>query len=255
MDIPILVINLDRSPGRLAKITGRLGALGQSFFRVSGIDGLSLTDEEISKVRRNSSNWTPLNAGEVGCFLGHRKCWETIAIGTRKHGCVLEDDAVLSDHFPEAIEAVSHLPGDWDILKLDTTFKRVWMDSHSVAIGTLRAVRLRSGHYGAGAYILSKRGAQKLLERSETFSLGVDIFLFDPVIGIAGKLRVYQCVPAVCGHDYFLYPDRQPETTIGPNRHCAIENKFRRKVRRLSEETRKAAYWLMGRKRASIPLA
>lgn len=254
MNIAIYVINLDRSPERLAKISGRLVSLGQSFFRVPGVNGIGLSSDEISRVRATSTKWTPLNAGEVGCFLSHRKCWEIIAKGTGQFGCVLEDDVVLSDSFSEAIQVASHLPPNLDILKLDTTFKRMWVDRKPITIGTLKTVRLRSGHYGAGAYILSKRAAQKILDQSATFALGVDVFLFDPLIGAARDLRIYQCAPAVCGHDYFIYPDRDTETTIGQGRHCAIETRLSRRGRRLSEETRKVFHWLLGRRRISVPL-
>jgi glycosyl transferase family 25 len=253
--IPIFVINLDRSPGRLEKIGRRLNSLGQPFLRVAAIDGRSLSSVEISRVRGSSRKLTPLSDCEVGCFLSHRKCWEIVAQGHHKYGCILEDDMVLSDSFPEAIQFADRLPGDLDILKLDTTFQRIWVDRKTFHLGSLRGVRLRSGHYGAGAYTISKRVAQKLLERTDTFVLGVDVFIYNPVSGIADELNIYQCMPAVCGHNGFLYPDREQETTIGQCRHCVIENKLSRKVRRLSEETRKIFHRLVRRKRVSVPLA
>jgi len=255
MHIPVFIINLDRSPERLAKISQRLAGLGVNFARVPAIDGLYLSPSEQRKYQAKSRDWTPLKPGEIGCFLSHRKCWEIIESSPYDFGCVLEDDAVVSDSFPDALYSAQHLPDDIDVLKLDTTFKRVWLDRHAVALDDLRVTRLRSGHYGAGAYIISKDCARSLLAKSNSFAIGVDVFLFDPLIGSARDLRVYQCLPAVCGHDFFLYPDREIDTTIGVERHCSIESKLSWRLKKWSDEIRKAVHWMLGRKRVSVPLA
>jgi glycosyl transferase family 25 len=134
MTIPIYVLNLDRSAQRLEKIGARLTSLGQSFLRIHGVDGRTLSRDEILLVRNDSKKWTALNAGEVGCFLGHRKCWGIIAASEHHHGCILEDDAVLSDRFPEVIRLEGRIPPEMDILKLDTTFKGVWLIVYQSAL-------------------------------------------------------------------------------------------------------------------------
>ena len=59
-----------------------------------------------------------------------------------------------------------------------------------------------------GGYILSRKGAQRLLaapERQHTF---VDIFLFNKLESpIAGKIATYQVVPALCIQDKFIHID------------------------------------------------
>ena len=255
MSVPVFIINLDRSPERLTKISQRLAILGVNFSRVQAIDGLELPIDDLARYQAKDIAWSPLKAGEIGCFLSHRKCWEMIERSPYNFGCVMEDDAVISDRFPEAIISARNLPDYVDVLKLDTTFKRVWLDRGSIAVHSIHASRLRSGHYGAGAYIVSKNAAKVLLAKSKTFAIGVDVFLFDPLIGAAHDLRVYQCAPAVCGHDYFIYPGKETDTTIGVERHYSIDNKLSWRLKKWSDEIRKVSHLAMGRKRVSIPLA
>ena len=119
----ILVINLDRSPDRLAAIAAQLEKLGLPFERVAAIDGKTLSDEYIEEVSPqqivSKKYHRALSRAEVACSLSHKKAWQTIVDDDLDFGIVLEDDVELLDNFSEALSLISTLPqGSWDFLKL-----------------------------------------------------------------------------------------------------------------------------------------
>jgi glycosyl transferase family 25 len=107
------VINLDRSPGRLAHMAAQLRRLGVPFERVPAIDGRQL--RETDRVGRPT-----LSATESGCFLSHRSAWGRIAKGQDPYGIVLEDDVHIAPGFAALAVSTEWIPPDADIVK----FKR-----------------------------------------------------------------------------------------------------------------------------------
>ena len=119
----IFVINLDRSPDRLAAIAAQLDALGLSFERIAALDGRTLSDEFIQEVSpRHIVNRTyhrELGKAEIACSLSHKKAWQKIIDDDLDFAIVLEDDVELLDNFPEVFSLITDLPkGTWDFLKL-----------------------------------------------------------------------------------------------------------------------------------------
>ena len=101
------VINLDRIPDRLDRITVHLENLGIPMERVSAVDG-QLWDGEgwKSRGRRNERQWR----GGAGCYFSHIKALE-IALERNVFPCIiLEDDAVLI-RVPEPEEGMVYLGG------------------------------------------------------------------------------------------------------------------------------------------------
>lgn len=69
------LINLDRSPERLERMSALFADMEVDFIRVSAIDGKKLTQQEIDGWLSGSGNFYRLGPGEIGCFLSHRRCW------------------------------------------------------------------------------------------------------------------------------------------------------------------------------------
>jgi len=101
------VINLDRRPDRLARITAHLEELKIPMERVSAVDG-RLWDGKGWKKKGNASEnyWR----GHYGCWMSHQHALSR-AIENDVFPCmILEDDAVLSE-VPEAEPGMVYLGG------------------------------------------------------------------------------------------------------------------------------------------------
>ncbi len=100
------LINLDRSPDRLAAAAARLCAAGLPYVRVAGVDGRAMSREER---RRSVRPWrfflvhgrfpTP---GECGCSLSHNALFRRMLEDGAPAAIAFEDDV---DPDPEALRA------------------------------------------------------------------------------------------------------------------------------------------------------
>jgi len=123
LNYKVLVINLARSPERLAAIASQLDAIGVSFERVDALDGKELSDDFIEEVSPaqlvGKSYHRALSNAEVACSLSHKKAWQQIVDDDLDFAIVLEDDVELLDNFKDVLTLLSELPhGDWDFIKL-----------------------------------------------------------------------------------------------------------------------------------------
>ncbi|MBZ9683284.1 glycosyltransferase family 25 protein [Mesorhizobium sp. CO1-1-2] len=145
---------------------------------------------------------------EVGCFLSHRKCWERIVSGPDAYGCVFEDDMLIAKEAALFLgEDTGWILADADIIKIETVGGKVWLDrAVSPLPGAFRLALLRSFQWGSGGYILSRVAAERLLAVTRVFSDAVDHVKFNPACGIAGTLKSYQVIPALCIQTQAFYP-------------------------------------------------
>jgi len=194
-----LVINLDRSPDRLAHISAQFSKIGAMFERVEAIDGNRLADH-VANLQPQSKFGKPLNKGEIACFMSHRKCWAMIADGSDEFGAVIEDDVYFTDDAGQFLRSDEWLPEQVGLLKIETLMDRVFISRASrIRIGRHLIHRLTGAHLGTGGYIVSKRYAQQLLSLSnDTLPCPVDHFMFDPQLPPMAQNSVYQIVPALC---------------------------------------------------------
>jgi len=158
------VINLDRSPDRLASMTAHLSAAGIAFERVAGIDGMLLSDAKLQAQMRENRHYKPLRRGEVGCYLSHLKALQCFIASSLPYALILEDDVVVSDDVSALVAAAIQLRGRtgdarlaWDVLKLANGRPRLielapldarhWLVEYgpSVPIGAYAALWTRDG--------------------------------------------------------------------------------------------------------------
>lgn len=209
----IFVLNLRRSKERWADMRAKLGRMGLSAHRLEGVDGSEMSSEVIrqSSTSMCAAFCTPAT---IGCFLSHRNAWRQVVERGLSSALILEDDAEFGPGFRDVIEHVSReLPDDFDLVLLGcfqycnprdsiTAFESGWASVLSQGWPD-RAVRY-SEHLsipgftsGLHAYVLSKKGAERLLERFEKASFHVDIALSLD----RGDLQVYSANPPVVFQD------------------------------------------------------
>lgn len=187
--VGIYVINLNRRPDRLARITASLEARGLLFERVAAVDG------QKTKFRfKNSSFQVP---GLAANWMSHQRVYKNFLKSTHEFALVLEDDAYLSDAkslnqnlllnwtqltkshklsllqigFVSSYYRLTTTRGLLDLL-LALRSKRIIRDAQfrrTLVIGEFRA--------GAHAYIVSRELAEALVGANVPPTLSSDRFL------------------------------------------------------------------------------
>jgi glycosyl transferase, family 25 len=199
------LINLDRSPDRLAHMRREFERVGVGFTRVAAVDGASLSDRELkdfiaAPAKPSLEPWLP---GEIGCFLSHAIAWQMIASGSAEAAAVFEDDVQLADDVKPLLALSDWVPADADIVRLEANRKLRMRQGRRIPTAPGRSIyRVLSGTWGSAGYILTRRAAIRLVQCAPGLRLPVDIFLFKPGrSAVASGLVRYQIVPAVCAQD------------------------------------------------------
>ena len=194
----IYAINLDRQPQRWKKIIGELSqildASGKSLVnyirRISAVDALNF--ERIVKTDNVESIYTlgeqlyvdpcrvlpenlnlneeiQMSRQEIAVALSHVEVWKKIAEGEEKYALILEDDVSFSYKFSKYVGDI------WkellDLRGNSTLFDILYLSYDEVDEGaektlvTENVFHLFRGVWFLSGYVLSKRGAEKLLSQ------------------------------------------------------------------------------------------
>lgn len=208
--IPLFLINLDRSPERLNAFCDQMKKLGLTYERIKAVDGCDISDEEVHRLLQNQSQALAVwERGAMGCFLSHRKAWHTIVERELDWAFIAEDDVHIAKAHPFFSDK-SWIPSDADIVKAETHRQRVIMSqrlSQKIDGHSLR--KLKSCHLGTGGYFLNASAARFLLSTTESACDPVDHMLFDPCLGLFQQMTVYQIDPAICVQDFLLNNTQQ----------------------------------------------
>ena len=237
--VRIYLLNLDRSPERLAAFQKRNPYL-RNFIRVAAVDG-SLLDREKPVNEGLVARDCEYKAGALGCALSHVHLWKR-AVEENSAITVFEDDAVVTSRFEEkAARVISTLPEDWDFIQWGYNFNPlfVWAD-FGFSKATLRfyhqqfqgpgistfqttdffasAVRLAHS-YGTVAYSVSPKGARSLLAQCVPLSSRLIPFPGTEVVadnwgidsamnGAYSSMQAFICMPPLVLEDKALDSDR-----------------------------------------------
>ena len=198
-------INLDQSENRCLSFAGKADYHGLETRRVSAIEGAGISVDERARLSARSSGRYLLGNGELGCFLSHLQTWGEIANGSREWAFVAEDDIHFCASASPFFKDKSWIPSDADIVKAETHRQK----TEVAAVPTSRAYghdlrRLYSNHRGSAGYFISKSAAKRLLDWTETLCDPLDELLFNPKLGVTGRLTIYQMDPAICIQDFLL---------------------------------------------------
>jgi len=200
-----LVINLDRSPDRLAHITTEFARIGVAFERVKAIDARDRPELDHMPQNVPYTKRLRLTGGEIACLLSHRACWMIIARDDAPYAAIFEDDAVFSARAGALLGNADWIPADADIIKLETFFQKTMVGRKRIPVGPGFSIsKLCSDHMGTGGYIISKQTASDLIEASRKISVAVDDLVFNPAFPIMPSKTIYQLIPALCAQGQLL---------------------------------------------------
>jgi GR25 family glycosyltransferase involved in LPS biosynthesis len=175
----VYVINLDRRKDRMEKLFKNMPSLVNRVERISAVEGkrLTLTPELARLFKPHDFMW---KKAIMGCALSHLSLWYRLANEKPEisNYLILEDDVKLQPQWEERWkEAQPHIPEDYDILYLggilppnrgafEASKEKVNPYWSRVAPNQIFGQQQpnRYFHWCAYAYVLSKRGAEKVLK-------------------------------------------------------------------------------------------
>lgn len=235
------VINLDRAPERLARISAQLQGLGLAYTRLPAVDALALTPDQRRALDepayRRKNGKTPV-LGELGCYLSHVAVMRLFLASPARFALVLEDDALLHASLPAVLQGLLQHADRWDVVKLSAVHSGTPVPVLALAPGHALAVML-SRCTGSSAYLMNRRAATAYLQGLLPMSLPYD-HVFDQ--GWRFGLKVRLVTPTPCHHD------DQIATTIvtapGPPRKFRWTRRWPAYAYRLGNEWRRLRYGL-----------
>ena len=194
----VFVLNLARCTERMARVKARLDALGVPFERFEAIDEALMDDAEKHRSVNKFGWWCcslrPISRGKIGCALSHQSVYRKMLADDIQCACVLEDDVILSDHFPYVLARVKaavdekksqvvllfdHTDGRMDVLSSTRKFELIPIEDSLYAEG----------------YVLTRPAAEQLIQANYPLKVLNDIW------GRwvrQGRIRLFAASPASC---------------------------------------------------------
>ena len=177
MAIPVFVINRNGDAERLSAFREAADSRGVPFERLVALDGhrpgfpFALYDDLIGAHFWGEDQAKP---GAIGCYLSHRRAWQTVLDLDLERALICEDDALLNES-TERLESKADLLAPFDLLFANGRMAALcaamsagrqasipdiyaWVASN----GGPKKLGLKPSP-GADCYVITKRGAERLL--------------------------------------------------------------------------------------------
>lgn len=179
LDIPVYIINLDRSKDRFEAVALSAEKAHLNYRRVTAVDGKTVdinSDPRIDVKDFRRRHGKLILPGEAGCYLSHLNALSVIATGADPYAVIVEDDVAFKDNFLNIVTTFTDITG-WDIIKLANHRNRVFRKDMTIT-PEISIGRFLHGPLGSSAaYIVTKEGAKKLLSKLQPMSLPYDVAL------------------------------------------------------------------------------
>lgn len=177
MSLPeILLINLDRSPDRLAFMAGQFDRLGLAFTRLPATDGADISETDFGRLA--DTYMRPISKSELGCLTSHMRAWRH-CVDAGRPALVLEDDAFLSDRLPVFLAELADLHLS-ELVNLETRGIPKRISRRPFAKADKSGVKLHTMYIdrgGAAGYIVTPQSAKALLDFAAGYAAPADAFI------------------------------------------------------------------------------
>ncbi len=187
-EVPMVCISLERRPERWTSFQERATAAGLHVTKVPAVDAKSFQTKphehpDISLLTAHNiyygvrrSHYEIDAAGAIGCSLSHFEVWRRLLASSAPAMIVFEDDAPIpADLKSRLVALMPALPADWDIIQFQRT-----EFSNGASCKPLPGAepwQICTGLIGSYAYIISRRGAQRMLEKAYPIELHMDAYM------------------------------------------------------------------------------
>lgn len=145
---------------------------------IEAVDGRELPPEvpEYDRVERRKRYAYDLIPNEIACALSHRKALRAFLDSEADYAVVLEDDALLAEHFSEGIRELTQRLHGWEVAKLytDDGGKLYSLGDEGGAGAALQAVFPKKVVWVAVGWLYTRRAAQQVWEALAHFHLPAD---------------------------------------------------------------------------------
>lgn len=178
--LPIIYINLEKDVLRRTRMEAQAKAFGLATRRLAAVYWPDWNEKTQTRHHSPALNqrqyFKPLGNGEKGCYASHLRAWQQLLASDAPAMVVLEDDVRFLPSLPGVLQAIADLPTEgWDMIKLygrmqEKIAKRTFLPGTDVALITYQRVPSF-----AAAYVISRSGAQKMLESRLPFGRPVDV--------------------------------------------------------------------------------
>lgn len=167
----------------------QLSALGITPIRIPAVNGR----DPAERARSAAASYAQLTHGEIGCFESHRRVWQKMVDEGIPVACVLEDDVLVASDFA-ALDIPSSILDELDLIKVDyDTVRSPCYGAERIPITEARSIsRMLTTETSTGCYIITLRGAQKLLKGCQHYMLPVDTMMFSIHSRIFWTLAVWK---------------------------------------------------------------
>lgn len=172
------VINLKHRTDRWNKIKENFKNL--KLKRWEAVYGKKLSDTNIQNIA-NEFCYNFCSEGMIGCWLSHYNLWKYIVSNKLDNVLILEDDSVPTENFKNIDNLLTSVPSDYDLFYLgcdgscdnknNSLLKLYFGENKTVN----QDIMIPSFPLATHAYILSHKGAQKLLNNSALEKVGYHI--------------------------------------------------------------------------------
>lgn len=176
------IIHLQRSSGRAAQVRDLIGKSPFETEMVDAVDGAKLSQAEIDACFSQEPLLQPvypfgLNAGEIGCFLSHRRAWQKIVDQDLTAGLVFEDDVQIDPEvFDAALDAAKAWSADYGFIQFQV--RDVALDNPEMGqLGSNRLLRPVPTLLRCSAQLVNYATAKRLLKVTARFDRPVDTLL------------------------------------------------------------------------------
>ena len=207
LNAPAFVVNLDRSPHRLAVVSQRIRAAGFSDLRrFRAIDANNPADLVGGWLALGDPPFNPnddqfvAHPGTQGCFLSHVLLWRAIVDLGLPFATVFEDDVWFHKNWDQLAPAYFHeTPPDYDILFVG-----------NMILNPLQDLVVRTDVWCMHAYVVTLEGARRLLDA--VLKVPGGLFPVDAMLVHLMRSELYEGEPA--GFRWYAwngarYPDEQ----------------------------------------------
>lgn len=225
LNIKTFVINLDTRQDRWNKFTQQFEPTFLNYQRYSAVNGYQLSPNSSRLQKIFEKNDFNMRKGMVGCALSHIKLWiELLNDDKNDIYFILEDDVTFVQDFEQKMKhAINDLvKNEWDIFYLG---HHVWENQRNENLynKTLyptiqkmnRMESLLKSMGGTFAYMITKKGAEKLLEfiNSNGMTNGIDTVQQKS----GDHLNLYYSYPHLVYSDVFNISRENIDTDIQKN--------------------------------------
>ncbi|WP_370680609.1 glycosyltransferase family 25 protein [Comamonas sp. GB3 AK4-5] len=201
--LPIVYINLAKDTERQARMASQMLQMGLAATRLPAVWWADLPAEiqerHHSAPLTQSQYFKPLGNGEKGCYSSHMAAWRQLLASDAPAMVVFEDDVRLLPTLPQALQAIEQLPPErWDLIKLFGRAQEKVASRRPLPSTVLELITYRRVPSFAAGYVVSRSGAQKMLDSRVPFGRPVDV---DMRFWFENGLRVFGVHPSVIALD------------------------------------------------------